>query len=136
MLYSKNLLTGLIGLFLFSQAYGETDISGFIEAELRLYPQQAALEQQDDAFASLASELDFYWANDSEQQSFRAKFFGRKTTADEGNRDHGDIRELYYTFAGSGRGGGGGRAGASGLGAQSEQQSTVLAPQGSKVINC
>ena len=100
----KNLaiLTGLIGLFSYSAAQAKSDFSGYIEGELRVYPQEAALEEQDDVFGSLATELEYYVASESEDHSFRTKLFGRITSADDGNRDHGDIRELYYNYAGSG----------------------------------
>jgi hypothetical protein len=96
-------LTGLIGLFSFTgSVFAEFDASGYIEAEARYYPQEGVFEEQDDAFGSLASELDIYWRSEDESQTVQFKPFGRITTADDGNRSHADVRELYYRFAGSG----------------------------------
>lgn len=99
----KQLITaGLSGLLCSSAIAGTTKFSGYLEAEYRFYPQAPLFEEQDDHFGSLAAELEAYWTSDNENHSVRFKPFGRLTSAEDGNRDHADIRELYYTYAGSG----------------------------------
>lgn len=99
----KQLITaGLGGLLCSTAMAGTSKLSGYLEAEYRYYPQDATFEEQDDNFGSLAAEIEAYWTSDNENHSVRFKPFGRITTAEDGNRDHADIRELYYTYAGSG----------------------------------
>ena len=95
-------LSGLSGLLCLPVQAATTQFSGYLEAEARYYPNDPIFDFQSDAFGSAAAEVEFYAASDNEDHSFRFKPFGRVTTADEGNRQHADIRELYYTFVGSG----------------------------------
>lgn len=97
-----SLSAGLLGLLCFvSPTQAETDFSGYLEGELRYYPQDALYEVQDDVFGSAALELDTYWLSENEDHTIQFKPFGRITTAEDGNRDHVDIRELYYRYAGN-----------------------------------
>lgn len=101
---SKPILqAGLLGLlsFISVNLLAATDFSGYIELEGHFYPQDGITEEQENALYSVAVEPEFKWESESETQSFRFKAFGRYSDPD-GNRDHGDIREMYYTYAGSG----------------------------------
>ncbi|NRB39653.1 MAG: hypothetical protein HRU20_14480 [Pseudomonadales bacterium] len=96
------LLAGLSGLLCLPANAGEFKFNGYLEAELRYYPNDALFDFQSDEFASAAAEVEAYWASDNEKHSVRFKPFGRITTAEDGNRDHADIREFYYNYAGAG----------------------------------
>lgn len=98
----KQLLLAGISCLLCMPVAAETKFSGYLEAEARFYPNEALFVEQEDAFASAAAQVEVYWASDNEAHSLRFKPFGRITTAEDGNRDHGDIREFYYNYAGSG----------------------------------
>jgi hypothetical protein len=95
------LTAGLMGLFCYLPAQAEVDFSGYVEGELRLYPANGPLQEQREAMASLAAEPELSWKSASEDHSLRFKAFGRYSDPD-GHRDHADIRELYYNYAGSG----------------------------------
>jgi hypothetical protein len=99
---NKNtLITGLIGLFCYLPTQAEVKFSGYVEGELRLYTEDGLLKEQKEAMASIAAEPELSWKSDSEDHSIRFKPFARLSDAD-GHRDHVDIRELYYNYAGSG----------------------------------
>lgn len=99
---SFSMIAGLLGLFCVLPSHAKFDASGFIEFEVQQFTQEAADIKQDDTFGSLASELDIYWRSESEAHALQFKPFGRITTAEDGARDHADIRELYYRFASGG----------------------------------
>lgn len=96
-----SLLAGLIGLFLYLPATAEVKFTGYLEAELRHYPSEGLIEDQEDTMASVAAEPELALKSDNESHGFRIKLFGRYSDPD-GNRDHADVRELYYNYAGSG----------------------------------
>ena len=102
---------GLLSLFFFSPILaaksndsneGEAKFSGYLEFEERYYPQEALFESQDDSFSSIASELDIYWQSANRYHLIQFKPFARITTANDGNRNHADIRELYYSYSSHG----------------------------------
>lgn len=90
-----------MGLLFYVPAHAEVNFSGYIEGELRLYPQDGLLKEQKEALGSVAIEPELSWKSESEDHSFRFKTFARYSDPD-GHRDHADIRELYYNYAGSG----------------------------------
>lgn len=90
-----------MGLLFYVPAHAEVNFSGYIEGELRLYPQDGLLKEQKEALGSVAIEPELSWKSASEDHSFRFKTFARYSDPD-GHRDHADIRELYYNYAGSG----------------------------------
>lgn len=96
-----SLTAGLCGLFLYLPAYAEVNFSGYIEGEARLYPSDGLLQEQKEALASIAVEPELSWKSTSEDHSIRFKTFARYSDPD-GHRDHADIRELYYNYAGTG----------------------------------
>ena len=98
----KSLLAGLTGLlFCMPSMADEVKFSGYLEGELRYFPTSPIFKQQDSFFQSVAFEPEFYWASEDQRDSITFKPFGRLGSSD-GNRTHGDIRELFYLHAGSG----------------------------------
>lgn len=98
----KSLATGLSGLFFLPlAAHAKLDFSGYIETEVHIYQQTGLFEDQKSHLISVAVEPELYWESDDENQSISFKVFGR-TSDEDGNRDHADIRELYYSYAGNG----------------------------------
>jgi hypothetical protein len=96
-----SLTAGLCGLFFYLPVYAEINFSGYIEGEARLYPSNGLLKDQKEALASIAIEPELSWKSASEDHSIRFKTFARYSDPD-GHRDHADIRELYYNYAGTG----------------------------------
>ncbi|NRA41348.1 MAG: hypothetical protein HRU21_03465 [Pseudomonadales bacterium] len=92
-------IAGLIGLSLPSLAVGK--FSGSIEAELQVYPHRAKLEQQKDVFGSVAIRPEYYWRSENKQHKIKTLLFYRATEPN-GERTHGDIRELTYLFQNKG----------------------------------
>lgn len=95
------LLTGLIGLFFYIPAHAEVKFTGYLEGELRYYPTEGLIKEQKDSFVSIALEPELTWKDTSENHGARIKLFGRYSDPD-GNRSHGDVREMYYNYAGLG----------------------------------
>ncbi|HEY9034709.1 MAG TPA: hypothetical protein VIN71_12275 [Pseudomonadales bacterium] len=93
--------TGLIGLFFCLPAAAELRFNGFVEAELRLYPGDGLLDEQKQALPSVAVQPELTWRSQSRQHNLRAVAFGRLSDSD-GERDHADLRQAYYLYAGSG----------------------------------
>ena len=93
--------TGLLGLFFCLPLQAEVRFDGYIEGELRLYPADGLLEEQEDVFPSLAAEPALTWRSDSRRHNIRTVLFGRMSDRD-GHRDHADVREAYYLYAGDG----------------------------------
>lgn len=98
---TRNMTAGLIGLLFYLPAHAGLDFSGYVEGELRLYPANGLLQEQKEALGSVAFEPEISWKSESEQHRIRFKTFGRYSDPD-GHRDHVDIREFYYNYAGSG----------------------------------
>lgn len=93
--------TGLIGLFFCLPVQAELKFTGSIEGELRLYPSDGLLSEQKQAMVSAAFEPQLTWRSDSRAHNIRVTAFGRYSDPD-GKRDHADLREAYYLYAGNG----------------------------------
>ena len=75
--------------------------SGFVEGQIRYFPQQALDDDQSDSTFSLALQPEYYHRWDKGNQSLLFVPFARYDRQDE-ERTHGDIRELIWTYAGDG----------------------------------
>jgi hypothetical protein len=75
--------------------------SGFVEGQVRYFPQQALNADQSDSTFSLALQPEYYHRWDGGDQSLLFIPFVRYDSQDE-ERTHGDIRELIWTYAGDG----------------------------------
>ncbi len=75
--------------------------SGYVAAELRLFPQQPLGSGQHGENLSLAFEPEFYRAWDGGRQSLTVVPFFRLDPGDD-ERTHADIRELTWLFVGEG----------------------------------
>lgn len=95
------LTTGLCGLFFYLPAHADLSFSGYLEGEARLYTSDGLLKEQKEALVSIAAEPELSWKSASEAHKIRFKTFARYSDPD-GHRDHADIRELYYNYAGTG----------------------------------
>jgi hypothetical protein len=83
-------------------ATARPELSGRVEAETRWFPEGPAFDGQDSFFVSAAIEPELYWSDEKQNHIARMVVFYRQTSADDGNRTHGDIRELYYSISDSG----------------------------------
>lgn len=83
------------GLFWLPPAAND-EISGYLEAEARLFPQSPIYPQQRDNNASLAASPEYYHEFEN-GSSFVCVLFGRLDSADT-HRTHADIRELNFLY--------------------------------------
>jgi len=97
-LFRKSLLGLCITATTTSTFAASSKFSGSIEAEATLFPTEAKLEEQNDAFVSLALRPEYYVRSDNKLHKFKVKGFYR-ATEENGERSHGDIRELSYQFS-------------------------------------
>jgi len=72
-----------------------SELSGSVGIEATTFFQSALSEKQEDTYASFSSNIDYYHDWDNGDQRFEASIFGRVDSADD-DRNHADIRELYY----------------------------------------
>jgi len=72
-----------------------SELSGNVGIEATTFFQSALSEKQQDTYASFSSNIDYYHDWDNGDQRFEASIFGRVDSADD-DRNHADIRELYY----------------------------------------
>ncbi len=77
------------------------DWSGYVEGQLRTFPQTALDSDQSDASLSLAVQAEYFQRWDHGKQSLLFVPFARLDSQDE-ERSHVDIRELIWTCAGDG----------------------------------
>ncbi len=75
--------------------------SGYLEGQLRYFPQSALDSDQSDSTFSLAAQPEYYRRWDEKKQSLLFVPFARLDSQDE-ERSHADIRELIWTYAGDG----------------------------------
>jgi hypothetical protein len=75
--------------------------SGYLEGQVRYFPQTAAAAEQSDGTLSLAAQPEYYRRWDEGRQSLLFVPFLRLDSQDT-ERTHGDLRELIWTYAGDG----------------------------------
>lgn len=95
------LAAGLSGLLFYPTVHADVKFTGFVEGELRLYPSDGLLREQKQVMPSAAFEPQLSWRSDDRSHGVKVKAFGRYSDPD-GHRDHVDLREAYYSFAGQG----------------------------------
>ncbi|WP_347329903.1 hypothetical protein [Marinimicrobium locisalis] len=71
------------------------ELTGFMSAESRLFPQEGLYPEQSDASISVASNIEYYRDWDDYRQRMVVEGFARADSADS-ERTHADIRELYW----------------------------------------
>lgn len=82
-------------LFSFTKYASAHDISGYLSAEGRYFFHESVFEEQRSYNLSLATSLDYY--HDFENNNQRVVFSGYSRIDDDNSeRDHSDIRELYW----------------------------------------
>ena len=98
----KNILfLAAISLLAVPSLAGSHKVSGSIEAELQVFPNEGALEEQKDVFGSIAIRPEYSYRSENRDHRVKSKLFYR-VTEPNGNRTHGDIRELNYSYSNSG----------------------------------
>lgn len=95
------LAAGLSGLLFYPAVQADVRFSGFLEGEIRLYPSEGLMPEQKQAMASAAFQPELGWRSEDRKHRINIKAFGRYSDPD-GHRDHVDLREAYYAFAGDG----------------------------------
>ena len=93
----NKLLIASLCLFALPVWAGTHKVSGSIEAEIQLFPNEGALEDQEDVFGSVAIRPEYYWRSENKNHKIKTKLFYRASDPN-GSRTHGDIRELSYLY--------------------------------------
>lgn len=71
------------------------ELSGNVGIESTAFFESPLYEKQEDLYLSLSTDIDYYHDWDNGDQRFEVSVFGRIDSVDD-ERNHADIRELYY----------------------------------------